>query len=363
MRRSPKCAWTCRTCNYVYLGTEYSSHANKLNQDIVQVSDDLTMVKGHAHVHVRHAERVLQVLQPVHPVPLRRLPIQQHRELRERDRPELQPQLLEHVGPRTGGRVLGHAVRVLRRRQVAREAELHAHLRRAPRPAALPGQAAREPDRDDATSGTRPPRCRRATMFSPRVGFNWDLSGTSGKRRQIRGGIGQFVGRTPYVWLSNQYGNTGLDFTSLSVSYNANNKIPFVADPNAQPTSMPAARPGRQTINLVDDPNYQYPTVIRGEHRARPRPRVLRPRGHRRIPVHEQPEGHLLHEPQLHPVRRHASRRPGRAQEVRHQPERRRCCSRTPTRASRGRRRSESRSRSATASTSRRRISTGSRSR
>ncbi len=32
--------------NYVYLGTEYSSHANALNQDIVQVSDDVTMVKG-----------------------------------------------------------------------------------------------------------------------------------------------------------------------------------------------------------------------------------------------------------------------------------------------------------------------------
>ena len=32
--------------NYVYLGTEYSSQANKLNQDIVEITDDLTIVKG-----------------------------------------------------------------------------------------------------------------------------------------------------------------------------------------------------------------------------------------------------------------------------------------------------------------------------
>ncbi len=162
-----------------------------------------------------------------------------------------------------------------------------------------------------------------ATMFSPRVGFNWDLSGTSGKRRQIRGGIGQFVGRTPYVWLSNQYGNTGLDFTSLSVSYNANNKIPFVADPNDQPTSIPGGATGRQTINLVDE-DYQFPTVIRGNIALDHDLGFFGLVGTAELLYTSNLKDIFVHEHQLRAVRRHASRRPGRAQEVRHQPERRR---------------------------------------
>jgi hypothetical protein len=80
-------------------------------------------------------------------------------------------------------------------------------------------------------------------MFSPRAGFNWDLSNGGAKRSQMRGGLGLFVGRTPYVWLSNQYSNTGVDFTALAVTFNANNRVPFIADPNNQPTSIPAASP------------------------------------------------------------------------------------------------------------------------
>jgi hypothetical protein len=92
------------------------------------------------------------------------------------------------------------------------------------------------------------------------VGFNWDMSGTG--TRQLRGGVGLFSGRTPYVWLSNQYGNTGVDFTSLSVSYLATNQIPFVADPNNQPTTVTGGTTGRQTINVID-PEYKYPSIIR----------------------------------------------------------------------------------------------------
>jgi hypothetical protein len=100
-------------------------------------------------------------------------------------------------------------------------------------------------------------------MFSPRIGFNWDLSGGSMAHKQLRGGIGSFAGRTPYVWLSNQYGNTGVDFTALAVTYNANNSVAFVADPNNQPTSVPGGAAGNQTLNLIN-PDYKYPQVLRG---------------------------------------------------------------------------------------------------
>jgi hypothetical protein len=101
------------------------------------------------------------------------------------------------------------------------------------------------------------------TMWSPRAGFNWDLSRGGNSRAQLRGGLGLFTGRTPYVWLSNQYGNTGVDFTNLSVNLNSNNKIPFVADPFAQPHTVTGGATGRQSINLVDQ-DYKYPQVLRG---------------------------------------------------------------------------------------------------
>jgi hypothetical protein len=44
--------------------------------------------------------------------------------------------------------------------------------------------------------------------WSPRVGLNWDLLGN--QMTQVRGGTGLFTGKPPYVWISNQIGNTGV---------------------------------------------------------------------------------------------------------------------------------------------------------
>lgn len=42
-------------------------------------------------------------------------------------------------------------------------------------------------------------------LFSPRLGFNWDVKGD--KTFQLRGGTGLFTGRFPFVWLGNAIGN------------------------------------------------------------------------------------------------------------------------------------------------------------
>src|SRR5262249_7594623 len=80
--------------------------------------------------------------------------------------------------------------------------------------------------------------------------------------QQIRGGVGLFAGRTPYVWISNQFGNNGIDFTRLSVSLNANNKIPFISDGTAQPTSLVGVGAATNESDLID-PNFKYPSVVR----------------------------------------------------------------------------------------------------
>ncbi|HUF34508.1 MAG TPA: TonB-dependent receptor [Gemmatimonadales bacterium] len=44
-------------------------------------------------------------------------------------------------------------------------------------------------------------------LFSPRVGFNWNVSGD--RRTQVRGGTGIFTGRVPFVWIGNVISNPG----------------------------------------------------------------------------------------------------------------------------------------------------------
>ena len=52
-------------------------------------------------------------------------------------------------------------------------------------------------------------------QYSPRFGFNWDVTGD--QRNQVRGGIGSFSGPTPFVYLSNAFGNSGLSgFSSIT---------------------------------------------------------------------------------------------------------------------------------------------------
>jgi hypothetical protein len=100
-------------------------------------------------------------------------------------------------------------------------------------------------------------------QFAPRAGFNWDLSGNG--TQQVRGGLGLFTGRPAYVWIGNQFGNTGVDFNRIGTANNTANRIPFVADPNNQPTTITGATSSAfQTEIDMIDPDFKYPSVLRG---------------------------------------------------------------------------------------------------
>jgi hypothetical protein len=62
-------------------------------------------------------------------------------------------------------------------------------------------------------------------LYAPRVGFNYDVEGN--RKTVIRGGIGIFSGRLPFVWLSNQFGNTGLLLKTTSQTDNTPTAAPF----------------------------------------------------------------------------------------------------------------------------------------
>lgn len=93
-------------------------------------------------------------------------------------------------------------------------------------------------------------------LISPRLGFNWDVTGD--KSLQIRGGFGIFSGPPPFVWISNQASNNGIQFGSFT---SAANTRAFNVDPNAyRPTA--GASNTSYSVALVDR-NFKYPTVFK----------------------------------------------------------------------------------------------------
>ncbi len=95
-------------------------------------------------------------------------------------------------------------------------------------------------------------------LWSPRVGFNWDVTGE--KITQIRGGTGVFSGRPPFVWISNQIGNNGV-LTGFLDSQNAT-AFPFTTDPGKYaPTTADISR---ATFDLATtDKAYKFPQIWR----------------------------------------------------------------------------------------------------
>jgi hypothetical protein len=99
-------------------------------------------------------------------------------------------------------------------------------------------------------------------LYSPRIGFNWDVNNDS--KVQLRGGTGVFSGRVPFVWISNSYTNNGLiqggvDQTAPTVN-GTPTYLPFIRL-NPSQIATDYAAPASQ-INLVSD-NFKLPQVWR----------------------------------------------------------------------------------------------------
>jgi len=97
-------------------------------------------------------------------------------------------------------------------------------------------------------------------LFSPRIGFNWDVS--KNRTTQIRGGVGIFTGRIPYVWMSNNYGSTGTLYAEVRGS---GTELGFNPDPFNQPgPGDPGTGSARlqSEVDLVDE-DFKFPQVLR----------------------------------------------------------------------------------------------------
>jgi Carboxypeptidase regulatory-like domain len=96
-------------------------------------------------------------------------------------------------------------------------------------------------------------------LWSPRVAMNWDVAGK--QNTQVRAGTGVFSGPPPYVWVSNQLGQTGVLFGFDQFD---NTTIrPFNPNPD---TYKPASVTGASAASFefdVTDPNFKFPQVWR----------------------------------------------------------------------------------------------------
>lgn len=77
-----------------------------------------------------------------------------------------------------------------------------------------------------------------SALFSPRVGFNYDMTGD--RSTQLRGGTGIFTGRLPFVWIGNIISNPGSNpnLPAHLRSYDVNAVVPDFKWPQVWNTSL-----------------------------------------------------------------------------------------------------------------------------
>lgn len=114
------------------------------------------------------------------------------------------------------------------------------------------------------------------TSPQPRFAFNYAFD--QERMTQVRGGGGTFLGRNPWVWISNSYGNTGVGrfnvvtpatgFPVPTLTQYLSGTYPGSADPAykfdpANPIGTTAQSGTASSINLIK-PGMKFPTIMRG---------------------------------------------------------------------------------------------------
>ncbi|MDR1556481.1 MAG: carboxypeptidase regulatory-like domain-containing protein [Tannerellaceae bacterium] len=99
-------------------------------------------------------------------------------------------------------------------------------------------------------------------LFSPRIGFRWYLNET--RRSLIRGGAGIFTGRIPFVWISNSFSNTGVEYSrtrlqSRDMEAAVADGFKFQIDPSKQ--YQPSSRMTSEIDVVAKD--FKFPQVLR----------------------------------------------------------------------------------------------------
>jgi hypothetical protein len=96
----------------------------------------------------------------------------------------------------------------------------------------------------------------RSAILSPRLGINYDFRGDG--RSYLRGGVGLFAGRVPYIWLANAYRDNGA--LELFLACTGARVPPF--DPLNQPVACTTV-PGPTAQLSFFDPGLKLPQTLK----------------------------------------------------------------------------------------------------
>ena len=97
-------------------------------------------------------------------------------------------------------------------------------------------------------------------LFSPRFGFRYTIDDDN--LYVVRGGTGIFTGRVPFVWISNSFSNSGIEYArTYRNKKDAQDNVRFTSDPNSA-IGQANLHPGSSEINMVGK-DFVYPQVWR----------------------------------------------------------------------------------------------------
>jgi hypothetical protein len=95
-------------------------------------------------------------------------------------------------------------------------------------------------------------------MLSPRIGIRWRIAESLGALTLLRGGVGIFSGRIPFVWISNCFSNSGMTQLGYTLDKNKGQNLPAFGE---EPTGAVGVS-ANPMINVVAK-NFRYPQVAR----------------------------------------------------------------------------------------------------
>ncbi|WP_400263467.1 TonB-dependent receptor domain-containing protein [Sphingobacterium sp. SG20118] len=98
-----------------------------------------------------------------------------------------------------------------------------------------------------------------ALMFSPRIGFNWDVN--RDRSTIVRGGMGIFTSRVPFVWAAGAFTQSGALLGGNNLGNGTDANVPFISDVNKLPKYEGTVTPSGNITAL--DRNLKLPQIAR----------------------------------------------------------------------------------------------------
>ncbi|WP_372634729.1 carboxypeptidase regulatory-like domain-containing protein [Fodinibius sp.] len=239
----------------VFLGTERFSQANSLDQDLIEITNNLSYATGDHEFTFGTSNQIFTFNNLFVQDDFGSYTFWSIEDFRDGNPAEYRYSYLQEGGNRTAefsGIQLGFYA------EDKWQATNHLNVTiglRADIPI-LPEEPTRNPQVEESFPGYSTTRIASGNvLWAPRFGFNWDLS-QGDRTTQVRGGVGVFTGNPPFVWISNQYSNTGADYGRINLTGFPD--VEFSPDPNDQPLGDLTTT----EVNLLAE-DFKYPQSLK----------------------------------------------------------------------------------------------------